>query len=89
MSNDGNLVSFESDATNLVAGDTNAKRDIFVRDRQASTTTRVSVATGGGEVSGDSFNFAMSGDGRFVAFESVATNLVAGDTNGASDVFVT
>ena len=88
MSNDGNLVSFESDATNLVAGDTNAKRDIFVRDRQAGTTTRVSVATGGGEVTGDSFNSALSGDGRFVAFESVATNLVAGDTNGASDVFV-
>ena len=88
MSNDGNLVSFESDATNLVAGDTNAKRDIFVRDRQAVTTTRVSVATGGGQVTGDSFNSALSGDGRFVAFESVATNLVAGDTNGVSDVFV-
>ena len=43
----------ESDATNLVAGDTNAKRDIFVRDRQAGTTTRVSVATGGGQVTGE------------------------------------
>jgi len=88
LSNDGNLVSFESDATNLVAGDTNAKRDIFVRDRQAATTTRVSVATGGGQVNGNSFNSYLSGDGRFVAFDSVATNLVAGDTNGVSDVFV-
>ncbi|MGB5054904.1 MAG: hypothetical protein WBO24_10970, partial [Nitrospirales bacterium] len=81
LSNDGNLVSFESDATNMVAGDTNAKRDIFVRDRQAATTTRVSVATGGGQVNGNSFNSYLSGDGRFVAFDSVATNLVAGDTN--------
>jgi cold shock CspA family protein len=88
LSNDGNLVSFESNATNLVAGDTNAKRDIFVRDRQAGTTTRVSLVTGGGQVNGDSFNSALSGDGRFVAFDSVATNLVAGDTNGVSDVFV-
>ena len=88
ISKDGNLVSFESDATNLVAGDTNADRDIFVRDRQAATTTRVSVATGGGQGNGDSFRAELSGDGRFVAFESVATNLVVGDTNGVSDVFV-
>ena len=88
LSNDGNLVSFESDATNMVAGDTNAKRDIFVRDRQAATTTRVSVATGGGQVNGNSSNSYLSGDGRFVAFDSVATNLVAGDTNAVSDVFV-
>ena len=88
LSNDGNLISFESEATNLVAGDTNAKTDIFVHDRGAVTTTRVSVATGPVQANGDSFNAALSGDGRFVAFESEATNLVAGDTNGVSDVFV-
>lgn len=88
LDHEGRLVAFESDATNLVTGDTNAKRDIFVRDRQADSTTRVSVATGGGQVNGDSFNAAFSGDGRFVAFDSVATNLIVGDTNNVSDVFV-
>lgn len=88
LSADGNLVAFESDATNLVAGDTNGERDIFVHDRQAATTTRVSVATGAVQANNDSLNASLSGDGRFVAFESEATNLVAGDTNNRNDVFV-
>ena len=75
-------MAFESDATNLVSGDTNGTADIFVHDRQTGTTERVSVATGGSQATGGSFTPAISADGRFVAFHSDATNLVSGDTNG-------
>ncbi len=89
MSADGRFVAFASHATDLVAGDTNAASDVFVRDRVAGTTTRVSVATGGAQGDAESFTpGAISADGRYVAFTSRATNLVAGDTNAASDVFV-
>ncbi len=88
LSADGRFVAFESDATNLVPGDTKGARDIFVRDRQAGTTERVSVASDGTEADGGSGSVAISADGRFVAFDSVARNLVEGDTNGVSDVFV-
>ncbi|MFN0007470.1 MAG: TolB family protein [Planctomycetota bacterium] len=80
-------VVFESVATNLVTGDANGARDIFVRDRLTATTTRVSVGPAGVESDGDSFFPSISSDGRYVAFESLATNLVAGDTNGVSDAF--
>jgi Tol biopolymer transport system component len=81
-------VAFSSDATNLVAGDTNLVQDIFVRDRQTGTTTLVSKSSAG--VGGDfgSYSPSISADGRYVAFASYATNLVAGDTNGAEDIFV-
>src|SRR5207247_524495 len=62
--------------------------DLFVHDRQTGTTERVSVASGGRQGNGFSAGPALSADGRFVAFYSTATNLVAGDTNGATDVFV-
>src|SRR5216117_2839480 len=93
LSADGRFVAFESDATNLVAGDTNGATDVFVHDRQTGATERVSVASGGGTQgnrnSGGFFAFpALSADGRLVAFQSAATNLVADDTNGATDVFV-
>jgi Tol biopolymer transport system component len=88
VSADGRYVAFWSAASNLVPGDTNANYDIFVRDRQSGTTERVSVATGGGEANGGSFGPAISADGRYVAFSSDATNLVAGDANGWRDVFV-
>src|SRR5204863_349490 len=88
LSADGRLVAFQSDATNLVAGDTNGTTDVFVHDRQTGTTERVSVASGGTEGNGFSAGLALSADGRFVAFHSTATNLVAGDTNGKTDVFV-
>ena len=81
-------MAFYSAADNLVSGDTNGKTDIFVRDRQTGTTERVSVATGGGQANGDSSFPVISADGRFVAFESYATNLVSGDTNGVRDIFV-
>jgi Tol biopolymer transport system component len=84
----GRYVAFESLATTLVAGDTNGYRDIFVRDRQSGTTARVSVAIGGAQADWDSFSPAISADGRYVAFDSRASNLVAADTNGFFDVFV-
>src|SRR5207245_10503824 len=85
---DGRFVAFVSFATNLVAGDTNGATDVFVHDRQTGTTERVSVASDGTESNAASLGSALSADGRFVAFQSDATNLVAGDTNGATDVFV-
>jgi len=95
ISADGRFVAFASSATNLVLGDTNGARDIFVRDTCVRApagcipnTTRVSVATDGIQANGDSRDASISADGRFVAFSSVATNLVPGDTNNSEDIFV-
>ena len=88
ISADGRYVAFYSDASNLVAGDTNGARDVFVRDLQTGETTRVSVSSSGAEANGDSFAPALSSDGRYVAFSSAATNLVDGDTNDANDIFI-
>src|SRR3954451_1628681 len=88
VSADGRYVAFYSSATNLVPGDTNKARDVFVRDTKAGMTTRISVAAAGTEADGNSFEPAISADGRYVAFHSDASNLVPGDTNGADDVFV-
>jgi Tol biopolymer transport system component len=85
---DGRFVAFDSAATDLVAGDTNGKHDIFVRDRVLATTSRVSVASDGTQANDDSVGAAISADGRFVAFLSRASNLVASDTNSLADVFV-
>jgi Tol biopolymer transport system component len=88
VSADGRYVAFSSSASNLVPGDTNAKEDIFVRDRVAGTTQRVSISSAGVQADGNSTDASISGDGRYVAFQSGATNLVAGDTNGFGDIFV-
>ena len=88
ISGDGRFVAFESDASNLVPGDTNNKPDIFVRDLSTNTTTRVSVDSAGNQANDYSYSPSISGDGRFVAFQSEATNLVPGDTNNTSDIFV-
>lgn len=88
ISSDGHFVAFESDATNLVSGDTNAYKDIFVRDIQAGTTSRVSVASDGEQSNWHASYPSISGNGRLIAFASGATNLVVGDTNGISDIFV-
>src|SRR5437870_4266363 len=88
ISADGRFVAFPSAATNLVPGDTNAKADTFVHDRMTGATERVSVASDGTQGNGDSGVPAISADGRFVAFESDATNLVPVDTNSSRDVFV-
>jgi hypothetical protein len=88
ISASGRFVAFSSSASNLVVNDTNAVDDIFVRDRDSGTTTRVSVATGEGEGNSDSFDPSISADGRFVAFWSPAWNLVPGDTNAVDDIFM-
>ena len=89
LSADGQVVAFSSAATNLVAGDNNGVGDVFVVDRARQETTRVNLGAGGVEATGrDSFDPALSTDGRFVAFASDAPNLVADDTNNATDVFV-
>ncbi|HEX5504820.1 MAG TPA: HYR domain-containing protein, partial [Thermomicrobiales bacterium] len=90
LSTDGRFVAFVSDATNLVPNDTNGRGDVFVRDRQAGATERVSVDSDGVQANGasDIHSVALSADGRYVAFLSAATNLVPGDTNSTTDVFV-
>src|SRR5439155_1073811 len=85
---DGRFVAFHSAATNLVTGDTNGAADVFVHDRQTGTTERVSVASGGTQRNAASSGSALSADGRFAAVHSDATNPLADDTNGATDVFV-
>jgi hypothetical protein len=81
-------VAFESEATNLVDGDTNNVRDIFVRDRNVNQTTRVSVRSDGQQANGDSFEAAISGNGHWIVFTSLASNLVAHDPNPYPDVFI-
>ena len=88
ISPDGLCVAFVSVATNLVPGDTNAVDDIFVRDRPSGTTERISVDSSGAEGNAMSTRPSISADGRYVAFQGLATNLVAGDTNGFGDIFV-
>lgn len=89
ISADGRYVAYTSQASNLVSGDTNGTTDVFVYDRIGRVTTRASVGTTGVEGNGASRNPSISRDGAKVAFESAASNLIAGaDTNGTVDVFV-
>jgi Tol biopolymer transport system component len=88
ISADGRHVAFTSYANNLVPGDTNSERDVFVHDRQTDKTDRISVSSIGAEGNGWSDEASVSADGRFVAFSSLADNLVPGDTNGQRDIFV-
>lgn len=88
ISEDGRYVAFESRASNLVAGDTAGNSDVFVHDRNTGITSRVSVDSAGNEANGYSYNPAISADGRYVAFNSFASNLVAADLNTDSDIFV-
>ena len=88
VSGDGQVVAFGSHAVNIVRQDFTNVYDIFVRDLRNGVSTRVSVATDGTPANAASYGAALSYDGRFVAFHSAASNLVPGDTNNASDVFV-
>jgi Ca2+-binding RTX toxin-like protein len=88
ISADGQLVVFVSAATNLVAGDTNGFRDIFLYDRSTQTMALLSKSAASVKANGDSWAPAMTADGRYVAFFSAASNLVSGDSNGKSDVFL-
>jgi Tol biopolymer transport system component len=88
ISYNGRYVVFISDATNLVPDDTNNETDVFVRDMDLEITSRVSVSTAGTQGNNDSYDPALSSDGRYVAFYSTATNLVPGDNNGNTDIFL-
>jgi hypothetical protein len=88
MSADGRYAAFLSHATNLVANDTNRIQDIFVRDLLLARTRVVSIATDGTLANHGSALPSISADGRFVAFQSEASNLVPGDTNNVNDIFV-
>jgi Tol biopolymer transport system component len=88
ISTDGRFLTFASDASNLVAGDSNGAADIFLKDLTTGAISRVSTDSGGAQANAVSQQPAISADGRYVAFASSATNLAAGDTNGAMDVFV-
>ncbi|HEY3567624.1 MAG TPA: carboxypeptidase regulatory-like domain-containing protein [Thermoanaerobaculia bacterium] len=88
VSQGGRFVAFASDATNLVANDTNGSWDVFVHDLLTAQTTRLSVSSSGVQGNGRSDSPFISSDGRFLAFSSAATNLVAGDTNSMQDIFI-
>lgn len=88
FADDGSRVAFQSAAANLVAGDLNGVPDAFLRDLGAGTTQRVSVSPSGEQADASSGQAAISGDGRYVAFASLAGNLSVGDTNLAWDLFL-
>ncbi|MCI0636987.1 MAG: hypothetical protein L0206_24190 [Actinobacteria bacterium] len=90
ISPDGRFVCFLSDDSSLVPGDTNGASDFFVHDLETGFTERVNVSSEGFQADGDDLSneCSLSLDGRFAAFCSEATNLVAGDTNGENDVFL-
>lgn len=88
ISADGSVVAFDSEASNLVAADRNQRTDVFVRLRTEGTTELVSVSSAGEQGNGPSSNPTMDATGRWVAFQSLASNLVPNDRNGVSDIFV-
>lgn len=89
VSADGRYVAFTSDSTNLVANDTNASTDVFLRDRTLKTTTRVSLRSGGTQADGSSYLSSMTPDAGLVVFDSFATDLIGtADTNGVGDVYI-
>lgn len=88
LSGDGRFVVFESTSTNLVAGDVNGLRDVFVHDLALGATELASVSSSGVQADGDSIVLAASGDGRFIVFLSWASNLDASDTDGKGDIYL-
>lgn len=88
LTTDGRYVAFHSAAPNLVPGDSNKACDVFVHDRKKKETVRVSIASDGVQGLGVSGWPSVSSSGRYIAFDSTAPNIVPGDTNGTSDIFV-
>jgi hypothetical protein len=88
ISSDGRYVAYYADATDLVPGDQNGASDVFLYDRQSGAATRLSVGNSGEEADADSLRPAISSDGTLVAYQSDATNLVSGDTNRSTDIFL-
>ena len=87
ISSDGRFVTFTSDSATIVAGDTNGASDVFVRDLEQGVTRRVSVTNGGGQLADGAEGSSISGDGRFVAFNTTA-NLSGADTDNTQDIYV-
>ena len=88
ISSDGGRVAFSSNSTDLITGSTtNGLSQIFVRDLNTNTTTLVSVASNSNEGNNVSSAPSISADGRYVTFESLASDLVTGDTNAVKDIF--
>jgi len=88
VSADGRYIAFSSEASNLVPGDTNGTSDVFLRDRRTGQTSRISVSGTDNQTNSYSYGPSISADGSYVTFYSAASNLVPGDTNDASDVFL-
>ncbi len=88
ISADGRFATYKSSASNLIPGDDNANSDIFIHDLQLETTELVSVSLDGGVGDNASDNMGISQTGRFVTFDSLASDLVANDTNDFLDIFV-
>jgi Tol biopolymer transport system component len=88
VSANGRRIAFSSNATNMVANDGNAASDVFLHDLKFNATNRASFPFAGGDADAGSTVAAVSANGRWVAFQSTATNLVEGDSNGVRDVFV-
>jgi hypothetical protein len=88
ISGNGQYVVFDSQATNLVPNDTNGTSDIFIHDLVTGQTALVSISSNGGQGNSESFEASVSGDGRFIAFSSYASNLTVNDTNDTYDVFI-
>jgi Tol biopolymer transport system component len=88
LSADGRFVAFYSAANNLVPEDTNGHADVFVHDQLTGLTERVSMAADGTQANHASDSPRLSADGRYIAFTSLAGNLVAGDWNETGDIFV-
>lgn len=84
----GRYTVFTSSNASLVSGDTNGLADVFLYDRYLRKHTRINLDSGGQQANGDSRRACISYDGRYIAFDSAASNLVAGDSNGRRDVFV-
>jgi Tol biopolymer transport system component len=88
ISDDGRFIAYHSESSNLVPNDTNNTPDVFLYDRLLGTTRRVSLSITGGQGNGPSRDVAISGNGRFIVFQSMASNLTSGDTNGTIDIFL-
>ena len=88
ISGDGQFVAFSSNASDLVEGDTNEKRDVFIHDKNTGQTAIVSVDSNGIQANDDSSEPAVSLDGRYVVFTSLARNLTLNDTNEEADIFL-
>ena len=87
ISEDGRYVVYHSLASNLADNDTNGSEDVYLYDIQSGATRRISVATAGTEGNGDSYFATITANGKYVVFQSNATNLISSDTNDAWDCF--